>query len=305
MSSVIVLTKSKNTTNHIPTMKLILNREVSLLKSLSALTFDGDDDAQTPTESETHHSQDDEESSTASSSQSSAFPSSPVETQSVLIIGATGKTGVETIRQLAKAEHPPMIYGMTRDLSTTPQETMDLYMKHGEALLEGDPTSAADIYRALQMSNADTIIVIVGTGRRLKTSIRTASAEALAQVLQHPPFRNTRVVVVSWRSKKQALHLGLVDKLLERSLRSVLEDHVGQERIFTTDKTLRERTTIVRPTSLTSKTGTELKRVSPQDPVTTSKTSRQDLAEFVAKEALQASFMGSVINVTSVKSRQR
>merc|ERR1712226_451752 len=260
--------------------------------------------------------------------------------QSVLIIGATGKVGIETLRQLAKqssSHHqqrttrnpspspppPPLVYGLTRDLMHISRETMQEYMKYGESLIEGDPTDASDIYRALLISNADTIIISVGSGKKRRSNVRTNSARAIAQVLRHPPFRRVRVIVVSWAHNPAALfyahhhnnkfHLGL-GKLMRGSLMSsVLKDHTGQEGVFMSDKTLFDRTTIVRPTRFrisnktkTSGTSTVLQTFDDsQVTAARQKTSQLDLARWVVEEVLQHNHTGSVVNVstTSMKSQ--
>lgn len=222
--------------------------------------------------------------------------------QSVLIIGALGKTGLETIQQLGEVENSPLIYGMTRDLMTTSGDSMDLFMKYGETLIEGNPTTAADIHRALLISNADTIVVSVGNGRRQNNLIRTQSAQAIARVLQHQPFHGVRVIVVSWAGVAPKFRMGF-GKLVEKSYQSVLMDHAGQERTFTSDERLRRRTTIVRPTKISTTNGTTIMKVGSKDSSPTTRTNRRDLAKWIVDEILHAEHIGSVINITSVISQ--
>jgi len=197
------------------------------------------------------------------------------------------------LRQLADqpAENKPAIFGMTRNFKTTPQETMELYQKHSESLIEGDPTCSADIHRALLISNADTIIVCVGADRKNKTNVRTANAEATAQVLRHPPFHHVRVIVVSWTNAGMRFGMG-----------KSRDDDAGQELAFTTDFRIRERTTIVRPTALSfGKKSQSLKILQGKEKAPRSPTNRADLAGWVVKQVIQPDHLGSVVNVASVK----
>mmetsp|Transcript_15545 Transcript_15545/g.33869 ORF Transcript_15545/g.33869 Transcript_15545/m.33869 type:complete len:310 (-) Transcript_15545:1714-2643(-) len=243
-------------------------------------------------------------SSTLSSSTSQLSPTLK-SSQSVLIVGA-GQTGVETLRKLSDPSNndKPIIYGLTRNFKTTAKETMDEFKIHAEALIEGDPTCAADIHRALLISNADTIIVTVGTGRKLKQSnVRTANGEAIAQVLRHPPFHHVRVIVVSWTSSARVKYGVGIGKLLER--KSVEQDHQGQEQALTADHRIGARTTIVRPTALTrigkKRSATTLQLFADGAKTPKLPTNRKDLAGWLSKEVLQPSHVGDVVNVASVR----
>ena len=292
-------------------MKIIFNPRT--IKALSSITDEAQESVtDLSTCYDTAAENDADESLSSSDERIESAPASP---QSVLIIGATGKTGIQILKSFANYSENarPLIFGLTRNLRTIKSDTMELYQRFGEGLIEGDPTKAADIHRALLISNADTIVMSVGSGNNRKSNVRTQSAISLAQVLRHPPFAHVHTIVVSRTiAEGHRVHFGL-HKLVEKSLRSIVQDHAGQERVFLTDATIRARSTIVRPTNLTSQSTANQKRPTTITTFTHednnnhktlggSKTSRYDLAAFLVEEAISQHHKGHVINVASVRS---
>lgn len=227
------------------------------------------------------------------------------EAQSVLIVGATGRAGLEVLKQLAERASPPLVYGLTRNIRTVSQKVMDHYSIFGEELIEGDATKGENIYRALLISQADTIIVAIGNDKTKKSkNVRSTSAKAITQVLLHPQFRHIRVLVVSWAgagSSKADCRM-CIRRFEELKMKATLNDHTKQEEIFLSDKTIRDRTTIVRPTNFSRSDNPSTLKVFADGDKTIPKlpkTRPMDLAKWLAAESISAEHAGSTINFMS------
>ena len=119
--------------------------------------------------------------------------------QSVLILGATGRTGSAIIRQLSSSNDSsafrPAIHAFCRNKNKLAAEDA-AKCTH---IWEGDARKAQDLERVLVQSGADTVIVAVGNGDSVaKSDLRAANAQALASVLEsNPSLDHVRVLVVS------------------------------------------------------------------------------------------------------------
>ena len=171
------------------------------------------------------------------------------------------------------------------------------------SVVQGDVRKESGIRKAIMETKPDWIIVAVGNGADLsKNGIRTASGEAIANVLQQDgsDFRNVQVMLVSSNgagSSKIVVGLG-IGSLISHHLRHVLADHTGQEAAF---QPLSGRVVVCRPTSLTTGEATG-KLVSFGDKVKgpSIKTDRADLAEWIA-HAVVSDKTACVVNLTGVK----
>jgi NAD(P)-dependent dehydrogenase (short-subunit alcohol dehydrogenase family) len=225
--------------------------------------------------------------------------------KSILIIGATGKTGLAVIDQLAQHPSQPSIHVMCRNRSKLSQTSQNLC----SSVVFGNARNAYDIERALADTQADWIVVSVGNGEHnllAKNDIRTANAEAIVSVLRQSRYQHVRVLAVSSTgagTSRIVVGLGL-GRLFSYHLKHVLADHTGQEKTLMTQLSDR-RVTIVRATSLTNDKptgnlvyfGDNVKSPSIQ-------TDRADLAAWIAEEICRSSQQGRVVNVTSVSIRQ-
>lgn len=222
-------------------------------------------------------------------------------THSILVIGASGRTGQECLRQLAQHPAKPALHAFCRDASKMdPQDA-----KLCQSIVTGNARSEQDLYNALDTTNADTVIVSIGNGDDTsKTDIRTASARALVNVLtKNPQFEHVRVLVVSSTGAASSdIIVGFgIGKLISFHLRHVLADHTGQEAAF---QSIQDRTVIVRPTALTDKKATgKLVEFGDKDKSPSIETDRSDLASFIVQEILGETrkFGGRAVNVTGVK----
>jgi hypothetical protein len=124
----------------------------------------------------------------------------------------------------------------------------------------------------------------------------------MVEVLKKPQFEHVHTVVVSsvGAGNSRIIVGGGLGKLISFHLRHVLADHTGQENAF---HSLRNRTTIVRATSLTNNEATgKLVYFQDREKSPTIKTDRADLAIWIVGEVCdRAKHVGSrVVNVTGV-----
>ena len=228
--------------------------------------------------------------------------------RSVLIVGITGRTGIECIRQFANSQSPPGLYGFCRDMQQISEGNMRLCNKSCEQLIVGDATNALDLYRALQISKADTVIVCIGDdsgGNRSKEGqqVRRLCAEALVKVLVHPPFHHVRIVAISsdeLRTGGGRALLGCWGSRMRHSAFNV-KDHQGQEDVFNGNVMIRERTTLVRATRLTRDSNTHRLATFAENESKPPgfKTDRKHLARWLVTESIYHIYSGRTVHVTS------
>jgi uncharacterized protein YbjT (DUF2867 family) len=220
--------------------------------------------------------------------------------QSVLIIGATGRTGLECIRHFASHQTNPAVHAFCRDVDKLDDKDKALCT----SIVQGDALSPKDLKHALTQTRADVVVLSIGNGDSVKKSYnRTASAHAIVQVLKLPQYNDVRVIVVSsaGAGNSRIIVGGGLGKLISLHRRHVLADHTGQENAF---RSLRNRTTIVRATSLTDERATgKLAYFQDREKSPTIKTDRADLAAWIVEEACGGAkpVGGRVVNVTGVK----
>jgi putative NADH-flavin reductase len=219
--------------------------------------------------------------------------------QSVLVIGATGRTGLECIRHFANHQTNPAVHAFCRDADKLNDKDEALCT----SIIKGDARSPKDLKRALAATNADVVVLSIGNGDSLKkTYIRTASAYAIVQVLKMPQHERVRIVVVSstGAGKSRIIVGGGLGKLMSYRLRYILADHTGQEHAFCS---LRNRTTVVRATFLTDNKATgKLAYFQDGERSPTIKTDRADLAAWIVEEVCGGinPVGGRVVNVTGI-----
>lgn len=226
--------------------------------------------------------------------------------KNILVLGSTGRTGINLIQQLAKLNdtNKPKIFAFCRDPSRMEKETKLLC----DSVLKGNATSPSDLESALEDSGADCVFVAIGNGQNLSNSgnsIRTENAKALVQVLRKPQYSHVKVMIISSNGaggSKILVGFG-IGQLIAFHLRHVLRDHDGQEAIFLSS--LQDRTLIVRPTALTEFDSTgKLVTFGDTEKPPTIATDRLDLANWVVKDAVfgtAATFGSKPINLTGVK----
>jgi uncharacterized protein YbjT (DUF2867 family) len=229
--------------------------------------------------------------------------------QSILVVGATGRTGLECIRHFANHQTNPAVHAFCRDADELNDRQLALCTTIVQGLctsiVQGDARSPKDLSRALAETNADVVVLSIGNSDSFKKSyIRTASAHAMVQVLKKPQFEHVHTVVVSsvGAGNSRIIAGGGVGKMISLRLRHVLADHTGQENAF---KSLRNRTTVVRATNLTDYEATgKLVYFQDRDKSPTINTDRADLASWIVEEVCGGTkpVGGRVVNVTGSRS---
>jgi hypothetical protein len=222
--------------------------------------------------------------------------------KSILVLGATGRTGLECIRELSNHESNPLIHAFCRDASKLTTYDKALCA----SVIQGNAKCKRDIEMALTKSKADVVIVSLGNGDSVaKSDIRTVSAELLANAMRKAEFRHVRALIISSvgaGSSRIIVGFG-IGKVISYHLKHVLSDHTGQELAFSTHPELRVRACIVRATALTDNKATgKLVTFEDREKSPSIETDRVDLADWVTKEIFRNSPLGGkVVNVTGVK----
>lgn len=221
--------------------------------------------------------------------------------QSILLIGATGRSGNEILKQLLANNTKPKVHAFIRDPSKLEPE----YKDKCASIFKGDARSPSDIERALTESNADLVIVAVGNGDDTgKSDIRTTNAQAVATAMEQPGMESVNAIVLSsFGAGPTQVKVGFgIGKLIEYQLRHVFKDHDGQESAFL-DNGLADRVMIVRPTSLTDgKANGKIIEFGDSEKAPSINIDRGDVGVFVAKEACSIPFAGGkTVNITGGK----
>jgi hypothetical protein len=219
--------------------------------------------------------------------------------KSVLLIGATGKTGLAILDQLDEHTSKPSVHILCRDPANLSQE----YKTKCVSIVKGNARINYDIEQGLKKTQADWVIICVGKSERIakNDSIRTVSAEATVSVLKKPKYSHVRALVVSTTGAgSSSIVVGLgIGRLISYKLKHVLDDYTGQEIAFSQ---IRDRTTIVRATALTNDKPTgNLAYFGDTSKGPSIKTARADLAKWIAEEVCSDKAESRVVNVTSVK----
>lgn len=223
-------------------------------------------------------------------------------TKSVLVLGATGRTGLECLRELSNHPSKPDIHAFCRDAFKFNENDRKLCA----SIVKGDARNPRDIENALRETSADVVVVSVGNGDSVKKSdIRSVSAQVLATAMNKPEFGHVKALVVSSAgagTSKIIVGMG-IGKLLSYHLRHVLRDHDGQEMAFSSPD-LKKRTIIVRATGLTdNRPKGKIVSYGDKQKAPGIETDRVDLACWVADEICHAKWDGGkVINVTGASS---
>jgi uncharacterized protein YbjT (DUF2867 family) len=170
---------------------------------------------------------------------------------SVLILGATGRTGHEIMKQLIAHPSRPQVHPFCR----TPSKLSPEEVQHCTSIQKGDAREPGDLANALKNTKPTHVIVSLGDGDSVaKTDLRTASAKALVTALDKTDgMKEVEVVVISSAGAGPSrIKIGLgVGICVGYYLRHVLADHTGQEAAFL-ESDLAERTWIVRASGLTN-----------------------------------------------------
>ena len=203
------------------------------------------------------------------------------------IFGATGKTGIELVKQALDKGHA--VTAFVRDAARLVIENERLTVVTGDAF---DPASVA---QAVQ--GQDAVICALGAGSDLKkTTVRTTGTINIISGMQKNNVKRLMVVTAmgvgeSWDT------LSMFNKFFFATLlKSSREDHETQE------AAVRESGldwTIIRPSGLTDTPRTGVYEVGENIPAATSKIARADIADLILKELEQNVWIGKAVTITN------
>jgi NAD(P)H-binding len=225
---------------------------------------------------------------------------------SILLLGASSRTGLECIQQLSQHPSKPLIHAFCEE--DTPEITgSDATACH--SIIEGSVRHAIDIEEALKYTGANWVVICANSTDDYNL-IRpkdhsTVAARNLVHVLEQEPFQAIRVLIVSRieaAPEEANIRIGLRDKFRLTKGRQLLHDLAGQEKNM---RPIWDRTTVVRTTRLTdSATGSSRRLVELTDQelvLPRHTTERADLASCIVDEicARPIPTGNRVLNVTS------
>ena len=203
------------------------------------------------------------------------------------IFGATGKTGIELVKQALEQEH--VVTAFVRDPARLMIEDERLTMITGDVF---DPDSVA---QAVQKQDA--VICALGAGNDLKkTTVRTTGTINIISGMQKHNVKRLMVVTAmgvgeSWDT------LSLFNKFFFATLlKSSREDHEAQEAAV---KESGLDWTIIRASGLTDEPRTGVYDVGENIPANTSKIARADVADLIIKTLAQNTRIGKAVTITN------
>ena len=205
----------------------------------------------------------------------------------LVIFGATGKTGLEVVKQALEQGHT--VTAFVRDSTRQTIEDESLTLVVGDAF---DPASVAQ-----SVQGQDAVICALGAGSELKkTTVRTTGTINIISGMQKNNVKRLMVVTAmgvgeSWDT------LSLVNKLFFATLlKSSRDDHETQEAAV---KESGLDWTIIRPSGLTDTPRTGIYEVGENIPAATSKIARADIADLILKELEQNALIGKAVTITN------
>lgn len=206
---------------------------------------------------------------------------------SILVIGASSRTGVECIQQLSLHPSRPSIHAFCEDLSELEQPHSNI-VELCSTVFEGSIRHAIDVDEAMELTRPNWVILCGDSSddspsmNRRQKDIRTVSAKNLVRVLTRPDYAAVRVLVVSRIGAPGTLHntvkLGLRGRLCQLRQSEFLLDNAGQEQAL---RAIWSRTTVVRTTAVTDSitgSGRKIVELSDHDTIPSLTTERTDLA---------------------------
>ncbi len=203
------------------------------------------------------------------------------------VFGATGKTGIEIVKQALEKGHA--VTAFVRDPARSSIEDENLTLVSGDVF---DPAGVAQAVRG-----QDAIVCVLGAGSDLKkTTVRTTGTINIINGMQQNNIKRLLVVTAmgvgeSWDT------LSLFNKFFFATLlKSSRTDHESQE---TAVKESGLDWTIIRPSGLTDTARTGVYNVGENIPAKTSKIARADVADLIIKELEHTALIGKAVTITN------
>ena len=205
----------------------------------------------------------------------------------ITIFGATGKTGIELVKQSLEQGHT--VTAFVRDPGRMVIKDERLTM------ITGDVFDSVKVTQAIQGQEA--VICVLGAGNDLKkTTVRTTGTINIINGMQKNNVKRLMVVTAmgvgsSWTT------LSLFNRFFFATmLKSSRKDHEAQE-IAVRESHL--DWTIIRPSGLTDTPRTGVYKVGENILATTSKISRADIADLILKEIKHETLIGKAVTITN------
>ena len=202
------------------------------------------------------------------------------------IFGASGKTGVELVKQALEKEHT--VTAFVRDPSR-------LSIKHDQLDIKiGDVFNSENVAHAVK--GQDAVVCVLGSSELKKTTIRSAGTASIIQAMKQENIR--RFIVVSAMGTGDSWDtLSSTGKFLYATLlKSSREDHEAQEAAV---KKSDLDWTIIRPSGLTDEPKTGEYEVGENIPAKTSRISRADVADLILKELEENALLHKAVTITN------
>ena len=205
----------------------------------------------------------------------------------IAIFGATGKTGIELVKQALEQGHA--VTAFVRDPARLAIENENLSFVTGDVF---DPSSVAKA-----VEGQDSVICALGAGSELKkTTVRTTGTINIISGMQKNNVK--RLIVVTAMGVGESWDdLSLFNKFFFATLlKSSRADHETQEAAV---KETGLDWTIIRPSGLTDDPRTGVYEVGENIPAKTSKIARADVADLILKEVDQNILIGKAVTITN------
>lgn len=221
----------------------------------------------------------------------------------ILLMGATGRTGVAILNEFTKPGvlDGPKIHAFARTPSKLPARLRGVCA----SLVRGDARSTQDVVAALAQTDPTHIVVAVGLPDSLDpTDVRKLSAHALVNALvETARVATVRVAVVSaLGAGGSTINLGFgAGSLVQWMLRHQLKDHDAQERILVhAFEGYEDSLLIIRPTGLSDTIKRSPVLVLGDQRSPTWRIHREDLAQWlISRIVSKHDDFGGVVSITA------
>lgn len=205
----------------------------------------------------------------------------------IVVFGATGKTGLEIVKQALEGGHE--VTAFVRDPARLAIENINLNVITGDVF---DPASVAQAIKG-----QDAAVCALGAGSDLKkTTVRTIGTINIISGMQQNNVKRLMVITAmgvgeSWDT------LSMFNKFFFATLlKSSRVDHEAQETVV---KTSGLDWTIIRPSGLIDASRTGVYDFGEDIPAKTSKIARADVADLILKELEQSRHIGKALTISN------
>jgi len=205
----------------------------------------------------------------------------------IAVFGATGKTGLEIVKQTLEGGHN--VTAFVRDPARLAIANKNLH------LVTGDVFDIASVAQAIK--GQDAAICALGAGSDLKkTTVRASGTRNIIKGMQQNSVKRLMVVTAmgvgeSWDT------LSMINKFFFAVLlKSSRDDHEAQEAAV---KESGLDWTIIRPSGLVDTPRTGVYDFGENIPTKTSKIARADVADLIIKELEQNSNIGKALTISN------